>query len=418
MRAPNERPADKRSAGMSGDLSAGVADVIVAGHICLDLIPDMGRAGAAALQTPGALINVGGAVLSTGGAVANSGLALHRLGIPVKLMGKVGDDPFGRLILGALEGLGAGLADGMIVSSGEQSSYSIVISPRGADRIFLHCPGTNDTFCADDVPVSSLEGARLLHFGYPPLMKEMYADGGRELERLLAKAKAKGLTVSLDMSRPDPESPAGQVDWRALLKRVLPYVDLYLPSWEETAFMLGADVADHAAFGGQPAPVDANVLSDMAGSLLEMGPAIVGIKIGEEGLYVRTTDSAERLRQGGAALPASTSAAWRAREMIAPCFEANVAGTTGAGDCTIAGFLCGLLNGLPPEQTMTAAVAVGACSVETLDATSGIVPWPEVAGRIAAGWRRRASRLALGGWRQDDGGIWFGRNDKSRGNPL
>jgi len=40
----------------------------------------------------------GAATVSTGGAVSNTGIALHRLGVPTRLMGKVGDDILGRAI--------------------------------------------------------------------------------------------------------------------------------------------------------------------------------------------------------------------------------------------------------------------------------------------------------------------------------
>ncbi|MEF3302039.1 carbohydrate kinase family protein [Paenibacillus sp. GYB003] len=390
------------------------ADVIVAGHICLDMIPDMGAVKLSSLGVPGALVNVGGMVLATGGTVANSGLALHRLGVAVKLMGKVGDDPLGRIIVEALRMHGPDVADGMIVGRGEQSSYSVVLSPRGADRVFLHCPGTNDTFAADDVASDSLGGAKLFHFGYPPLMKRMYENGGSELAKLLAKAKAKGLTVSLDMSRPDPDSPAGKVDWRGVLRNALPHVDLFLPSWEETLFMLDAGGGDKAAGEGP----SGERLAELSGRLLEMGAAVVGIKIGEEGLYVRTTANRERMRASGACAPGETDD-WTARELLAPCFATEAVGTTGAGDSTIAGFLCGLLHGLPLERTMTAAVGVGACSVEALDATSGVRSWTDTLRRIDAGWGRRTPAVPLSGWtRSGDGGMWIGPYDKSRTNSL
>ena len=74
--------------------------VVVAGHICLDIIPAFRRNTSApdALFAPGALVEIGQAVLSTGGAVSNTGLALHRLGTPVRLMGKIGDDLFGEAV--------------------------------------------------------------------------------------------------------------------------------------------------------------------------------------------------------------------------------------------------------------------------------------------------------------------------------
>lgn len=408
----------ERSDGNGQPQSAEVAEAVVAGHICLDLIPDLGGAGLEAFQTPGALVHVGGAVVSTGGAVANSGLALSKLGVRTRLMGKIGDDPFGGMIASELERQCDGSSGGLIVSPGERSSYSIVVSPRGADRIFLHCPGTNDTFRAADVRLDALAGTRLLHFGYPPLMAAMVADEGRELERLLAGAKQAGLTVSLDMSRPDPESQAGRLDWRRLLMRVLPHVDLFLPSWEETVFMLEGRMPMEALPSDRPDGAMLERLAEMSEALLAMGSAVVGIKLGEAGLYVRTSSDEGRLLRLGAAAPADLTT-WRGRELWTSCFEVEVKGTTGAGDCTIAGYLCGLLHGLTAERVMTAAVAVGAYSVETLDAASGIEPWEQVEQRIALGWPRRGGGTGPSGWQAcTEPGVWAGPYDKSYAAPV
>jgi hypothetical protein len=59
-----------------------------------------------------------------------------------------------------------------------------------------------------------------------------------------------------------------------------------------------------------------------------------------------------------------------------------------SGDAIIAGFLMGSLRGMMPVATLSAACAVGACSVEAADALSGIRSWPETMERIAAGWSR------------------------------
>jgi hypothetical protein len=89
---------------------------------------------------------------------------------------------------------------------------------------------------------------------------------------------------------------------------------------------------------------------------------------------------------------------WAGRELWAPCFRADVAGTTGAGDTTIAGFLSALLRGLDPYETVTAAVAVGACCVEALDALSGVRSWEDTLERIAGGWDRLPLQLSAPGW--------------------
>ncbi|WP_231571573.1 carbohydrate kinase family protein [Gordoniibacillus kamchatkensis] len=147
-------------------MEAKPAEITVAGHICLDMIPAIGTCagGLNELLMPGKLVDVGPAVTATGGAVSNTGLALYRLGIPTRLMGKVGDDLFGKAILDLLNRSGRGLADDMIVAPGEMSSYSVVISPPGIDRVFLHCTGTNDTFALADLDLDKIAATRLFHF--------------------------------------------------------------------------------------------------------------------------------------------------------------------------------------------------------------------------------------------------------------
>jgi sugar/nucleoside kinase (ribokinase family) len=335
-------------------------DAIVAGHICLDIIPGfLPRAGdVRAMLQPGKLIQMGPATLATGGAVSNTGLALHRLGVATRLMGKIGDDLIGRAIVDFVRGIHPPLVEGMIVTRGETSSYTVVINPPGVDRTFLHCPGANDTFSERDIVADRLAGARLFHFGYPTLMRRIYSDGGVAMESIFRQARQQGLTTSLDMSYPDPQSAAGQVDWPAWLQRVLPQVDIFLPSLDETQLLLRT--------GARP--------RELAKRLQELGPKIVGLKMGAEGLYVR----------------------WDDREHYAPCFQVPVAGTTGSGDATIAGFLAGYLRGLPAEETMTMAVAVGACCCEAPDATSGIRSWEATRQRVAAGWARLAATPFLG----------------------
>ena len=76
-------------------------------------------------------------------------------------------------------------------------------------------------------------------------------------------------------------------------------------------------------------------------------------------------------------------------------------GAAGSGDSTISGFLGGLLRDLSPEQTVTAAVAVGACNVEKADTLSGVRSWDETQQRIARGWPRHALTLKSPRWRHD-----------------
>jgi sugar/nucleoside kinase (ribokinase family) len=343
-----------------------MAEIVVAGHICLDIIPEMLND---APISPGELIEVGAATLCTGGCVANVGRALHRLGVAVRLVGKIGGDPFGDIVRGQLEDENPALAEDLVVSEQGRTSYSIVISPPERDRTFLHMPGENDTFSAADLTNGSLEGARLMHFGYPPLMARMYRDEGRELEILLKKVRSAGVATSLDLSLPDPLSESRRAHWGRILERVLPHVDLFFPSDGELAFMLGLYEKDH---------------DEMTERCLRMGAGVVVIKCGRHGLSARSAGESRVGQIAGLRQPE----AWPDRSIGQPCFMADVAGTTGAGDATIAGFLMGFVRGFTFEKCLESACAVGACCVEAQDAVSGVRTWPETAARIAAGWEK------------------------------
>ncbi len=394
-----------------------MSEAVVAGHICLDVFPTL--AGGHMLFRPGQTIEAGPVIFSTGGPVSNTGLALHKLGVATRLMAKIGTDLFGQAIRQILESHGPGLSQEMILARGEASSYSIILSPPGADRMFIHAPGCNATFGADDVRSEALDTARLFHFGYPPLMQRMYANDGVELAAIFSRVKALGLTTSLDLSMPDPNSAAGRANWHAILRATLPYVDVFLPSAEEILFMLRRQAFDRfAAMSEHSRPLDSiepSLIAELGQELLDMGAKIVALKIGERGLYLRTASTMALTQLGRCQL--ADVAAWSNRELWSPCFATRVVGTTGSGDTTIAGFLLGLLRAMTPEAALSAACAVGACSVEAVDALSGVRSWSETEARLTAGWARVPIALdaTTVGWRWDsDHNLWVGPMDARR----
>ncbi|HWL07608.1 MAG TPA: carbohydrate kinase family protein [Planctomicrobium sp.] len=370
---------------------AGQSPIVVAGHVCLDVIPAFlpRESSEGPAFRPGHLIHVGAAVRSTGGAVSNTGLALHRLGTPVRLIGKIGDDLFGEEILRLFRSQSPELAEGMVRVAGEVTSYSIVINPPGVDRTFLHCPGANDTFEASDVPSGSLSGASLFHFGYPPLMRRIRENQGEELVKLLTRVRGEGLTVSLDLCMVDPDSEPGRADWDGILKRTLPLVDFFCPSVDELLYMLDRPAYERAEAEGGFTPqrhVNREMLRQLAERCLQYGAAVVAIKLGDQGLYLRGTSDEMRLRSAGKAVDPVRVSEWTDCEFYSPCYKANVVGTTGSGDCTIAGLLAALIRGEPPQDILRSAVATGAASVEAPDAVSGVPHWNVLEQRIANGW--------------------------------
>ena len=326
--------------------------------------------------------------INTGGAVANTGLALKLLGADVELMGKVGDDEFGRIVLDRLRAYGVEEGS-MIVSPDSGTSYSIVIAPPGTDRIFLHNPGANNTFRARDLDFAKIARADFFHFGYPPIMRHMYEDGGdfgyppimrhmyedggAELTEIFRRVKELGLNTSLDMAAVDPDSEAARADWEEILKNVLPYVDYFVPSAEELCFM-----ADRERYQGWLARAGGGDVTavlrweedirPMARKVLAMGARNLLIKCGAPGLYY--TDGT--------------------RELFERSYKPErVLSGTGAGDTSIAAFLKALMDGYSVEDCLHLAAATGASCVEAYDALSGLRPFEELLCKIEAGWEKQ-----------------------------
>lgn len=374
------------------------SEIIVAGHVCLDLIPEFPADTNSNLTKPGKLLTIGPAHYSTGGVVSNVGIALHKLGLTPRLIGKVGNDLFGRTIIEYFQSFAAVLPQNIIVSSEDSTSYTIVVNPPGRDRTFWHHPGCNDSFGVDDIDMRKLHGAHLFHFGYPPIMKRLYTNDGAELVALFRKVKKAGLITSLDMASVDPNSPAGKVNWNKILDDLLPFVDIFLPSLDEILFMTDPHFFQRIS---QPATEPTTILNEtllqnISGNLIRRGAAIVGLKLGSDGFYLRTASDSRRL-----ALLTQNASDWTRRELLSPCFQVKERGTTGSGDCTIAGFLAGFIKGLSPEQTVNSAVGAGACNVEALDATSGIPDWNTLQDRINSGWEKHPVAGAFPHWHLD-----------------
>lgn len=365
-----------------------MARVLVAGHICLDVIPTLRQAPD---FTPGNLYEIGAAEFAPGGGVPNVGLALARLGIEATMLGQIGRDPFGAILRGVLDARAPGTGAGLQVGEGCATSYTVVLSAPGSDRIFLHHPGCNDEVRPSAVEIPADPDAEFFYFGYPPLMAGTYRDGGAALADLFRRARARGLATVLDLALPDPDGSSGGVDWRGFLARVLPEVDLVTPSVHETAFMLERRTPERVADDAPPTSDERG----WAARLLELGAGMVALTMGRRGVL---------LASGDRPLPArDLGDGWRARELWAPAFEAEVVGTTGAGDATTAGLLAALVRRLEPERALLAAAAVGACAVEAADATSGVRSWEDTLARIDDGWPRVVPVRDVPGWREVEG---------------
>jgi sugar/nucleoside kinase (ribokinase family) len=395
-------------------------EIVAAGHTCLDLIPAFRIDGNVDQLTdvlvPGKMIDMGDCVVVAGGPVTNAGVSIRRLGVKTELIGKVGNDDFGKEILNWYEEH-EGHFTGIKMVDGESTSYTIAVCIPGIDRFYLHHCGANDTFGYDDMDFDLVQRSRLMLFGYPPWMKKLYAGTGRELTRILKKTKELGTTTALDLSLPDVDGYAGQVDWFAILKEWVPFSDIMVPSAEEIFYFLHRErfLEKKAKLGPKESVLDhlsVEEISTLGSELIDMGAAIAMVKCGHRGLYVKTAGK-DRLNKMGAA-GCSDLENWANRELWFPVYqEERFVGALGSGDSAIAGFLSAFVWNHTIESCLRYANAAGSMNVTVPDGLTWNKGFDDLTKRIRAGWKTKETKIDEPGWRYERG-FWVGPGNRGK----
>ena len=261
--------------------------------------------------------------LHTGGCANNTAIGLARLGISAGAMGKVGEDGFGDFVINNLRRNGVDTRGIRRTDEANTSLTFVMIAPDG-ERSFLHYIGANGTIKPEDIDFGLIGESRILHIGGFFLMPGF---DGEPTVQVLKKAKEMGVTISLDTAWDS------RGNWMKLLEPCLPYVDIFLPSIEEAKMLSGKEDPEEISL-----------------FFLDYGIEIVGLKMGEEGSYVRTRD--ETVRE--------------------PAYKVNVVDATGAGDAFVAGFLAGYIMGWDLKRCVILANATGAACVTAIGTTAGI----------------------------------------------
>jgi sugar/nucleoside kinase (ribokinase family) len=170
-----------------------------------------------------------GIACAPAGTAAGAALVAAKLGVPVSLASAVGDDLVGRFIRMALDEAGVDLA-ALDTMPGLPSSTTVLAVDSAGRRPNFHALGAGMLAAATPSALAAATAARFLHYagiGGPRL------DGGAGAELVKAASEA-GVIVTCDLISPQ----ASALDE---LKRLLPYVDYFLPSAAEARMLTGRD---------------------------------------------------------------------------------------------------------------------------------------------------------------------------------
>ena len=179
-----------------------------------------------------------------GGAPANFLAALNQYGYKTAMLGKVGNDTFGKLLLGALEKAGIE-TKGMIVTDDVFTTLAFVTLDESGDREFSFArkPGADTQIAFEEIDLSLVDEAKVLHFGTLSLTDE---PARTATYRLVEYAKNHGKLVTYDPNLRKPlwksmEEAKEQLLWG------LKDADVVKISDEEVEFLFGMGVQEGAA---------------------------------------------------------------------------------------------------------------------------------------------------------------------------
>ncbi len=382
---------------------------IIAGYICLEVSPDSSTTPVEdfkhILQAESTILQGKGITYAAGGVVSNVGLSLHRMGIPVTMIGKIGNDQNGNALQNILACELASPENDLAIDLTLPTGVTLINPPNFSPSL-IHHPGVNNTFYASDIPRRVLESGDLFHFGSPALMRSIYRCDGAEMVSILIKARKAGLSASLDVSMIEETSEAGQINWVEFLANTLPLTDIFTTNFENLLFLLDRSTYEqfykNSDVNQEATP---ELLSKLAQLVLNEGVKAIFVQLGNRGIYLKTAP-AERWKKAGRALE-SLNNHWYDREIWAPSFKSNVNSTTGVDEAAVAGFIASILHEIDAETALQVAAAARALSLETQGSSRNLPPWGVLYEHVQHGCETLPLELSAVGWKKHpSNGLW------------
>lgn len=180
-----------------------------------------------------------------GGAPANFLAALAKFGTSAALLGKVGNDAFGKLLVGTLDQAGIGTS-GIIMADDVFTTLAFVTLDETGNREFSFSrkPGADTCLAYDELDMSLIDNAKVFHFGTLSLTDEPARTTTYKAVEY-AKSAGKLITYDPNLRKPlwkDLEEAKKQLIWGMTKADVVKISD------EEVEFLWGLGVEEGADY--------------------------------------------------------------------------------------------------------------------------------------------------------------------------
>ncbi len=158
------------------------SSIVCFGELLIDMIS----------STTGDLIASKSFLKKFGGAPANVAMGVAKLGAPVRFIGKVGDDPFGRFLKHTLDTHRV-QTDKLILSKTEKTTLAFVSLDKAGQRDFFFYKGAHEAIVAAEVDLPS--NTSIFHFGS---LTQTNNDAYNATDKLIAQARKMNAIISYD----------------------------------------------------------------------------------------------------------------------------------------------------------------------------------------------------------------------------
>lgn len=321
--------------------------ITIAGNILTDIVKSID-----CYPKVGMLANVKDVSRAVGGCAPNTAIDLAKIdrSIPISVIGKIGDDEYGRYILSQLSRYNID-CERISVSPDKPTSFSDVMSMPSGERTFFHARGSNAEFSPEDIDINSLNSV-ILHIGYILLLDGFDKEDpeyGTVMARFLHDVQQHGIKTSVDVVS---DSTA---DYKAKILPALKYCNYIILNEVESSML--SDLEPYNPDGGLN-------IDNIKKTMVYM--AECGVK---EKIIVHC-------KKAGFCYDVPTGNFTVVPSVNIP--KSEIKGSVGAGDAFCAGSLYGIYNGFDDKHILEFAASAAACNLFSENSVDGMLNKNEI----------------------------------------
>ncbi len=321
--------------------------ITIAGNILVDIVKNVDT-----YPEIGMLANISDVSRAVGGCAPNTAIDLAKIdrSLPLSVIGKVGDDEYGRYVLSQFSRHNID-CDKVKISPDKPTSFSDVMSMPSGERTFFHARGANAQFAPEDIDISAIN-SQILHIGYILLLDSFDkedAEYGTKMARFLHDVQEYGIQTSVDVVS---DSTA---DYKGKILPALKYCNYIILNEIESCMLTDLPPYDE----------NGKLNVDNIRKTMEF--------MASQGVSHKVI---VHCKEAGFCYDVPTGNFSMVPSLNIP--SAEIKGSVGAGDAFCAGALYGIYNDYNDERILSFASSAAACNLFSDNSVDGMRPKNEI----------------------------------------